>query len=164
VRRPLSLAVLALATLATMLPAQAEQRLDTTPACDGVLVTGNGFPERVAVLMVRDVRSGKVLAGPVRTATGPDGSFRTRLRVDLERTTGVEITAWKQAGTTVIMTARDLVDRPCVSATAQTRPAGAALPLTGGPRPALVWFGLGLVTLGVLVRYAARDHGRHQRP
>jgi hypothetical protein len=164
VRRPLSLATLTLTMLLTALPAQAEQRLDTTPACDGVVVTGTGFPEPVALLMVRDVRSGRVLAGPVKAATGSGGAFRARLRVDLERATGgVEVTAWKQAGTTVIMTARDLVERPCVAASARTRAAGATLPLTGGPRPALASFGLSLLTLGILVRHAARARGRHER-
>lgn len=162
-RRPLTLAALALAILAGALPARADQRLETIPACDGVVVTGTGFPEPVALLMVRDVRSGKVLAGPVEAATGPDGSFRTRLRVDLEGAAGVEVSAWKQAGTTVIMTARDLVDQPCVSASAQTRTAEATLPLTGGPRPALVHFGLSLLTLGLLLRHAARNRGRHER-
>jgi hypothetical protein len=162
VRRPLSLATLVLALLVAP-PAQAEQRLETTPACDGVLVTGAGFPEPVALLMARDVRSGRVLAGPVKAATGVDGSFRARLRVDLERVGGVEVTAWKQAGTTVIMTARDLVERPCVAASGRTRAAGAALPLTGASRPELAPFGLGLVALGVLVRHAARVRGRHER-
>jgi hypothetical protein len=167
VRRPLSLATLALTLLLIALPAQAEQRLETTPACDGVLVTGAGFPEPVALLMVRDVRSGRVLAGPVKATTGADGSFRARLRADLEGAGGLEVTAWKQVGTTVVMTARDLVDQPvdqpCVAATARTRAAGATLPLTGGPRPALASFGLSLVALGLLVRHAARVRGRHER-
>jgi hypothetical protein len=165
VRRPPSLAVLLplLLLLLATLPAHAEQRLETSPACDGLAVQGTGFPEPVALLMVRDVRSGKVLVGPVRTPTGADGSFRTRLRVDLGGRRSVEVTAWKQEGTTVIMTARELVERPCVAAASASREGGGTLPLTGAPRPAMVSLGFSLLALGVLVRHAGRHRGRHER-
>ena len=156
-RRSLLLAVLVLTLLAVALPARAEQRLDTVPIwCDGVVVRGTGFPEPEALLMVREVRSGKLLAGPVEVATGGDGSFRARLRVELTGRRGVEITAWRQAGTTAIMTARDLVDSPCMAGTSRSRAAVGTLPRTGGSAPAMVSLGLGLIALGAVVRHAGR--------
>ena len=155
-KRPLALAVLPLCLVLVAAPAQAEQRLQTRPACGGVAVAGSGFPEPVALLMVTDVRSGRRLAGPLPVRTDPDGSFQARLAVDLRGRRTVEVTAWRKAGTTVIMTAKRLVDRPCVAA------AGGALPLTGPRTRALLSVGLSLVALGALLRYAARYRGRHQ--
>jgi hypothetical protein len=160
VRRPLPLAALVLTLLLAASPAGAEQRLETRPACDGVSVTGTEFPERVVLLMITDVGSGKVLAGPVATTTRPDGSFSTRVRADLAGRRTVEVSAWRKSGTTVIMTAKDVVEVPCVEAASQR---AGVLPSTGGQGPALLSLGLGLVALGALLRHAARDHGRHER-
>jgi len=114
------------------------------------------FPERVALLMVREVRSGKLLARPVEVATGGGGSFRARLRVDQAGWRGVEVTPWRRAGTTAIPTARDLVDSPCVAGTSRSRAAVGTLPRTGGSAPALVSLGFGLIALGAIVRHAGR--------
>lgn len=141
-------------------PARAGQTLDSTPTCQGISVNGTGFPEPVVLLMVREVRSGKVLAGPVQTTTARDGSFRASLRVDLTGRRMVEVTAWKKAGTTVVMTARELVNRPCVAAAAQENGL-TALPRTGVPRPAVLLVGLGLLGLGAALRHAVRYRGRH---
>jgi hypothetical protein len=159
VNRRLSAAVpLALVLLALAPPARAARTLDSTPTCQGLSVNGTQFPERVVLLMVRDVRSGKVLAGPLQTAADQRGSFRAELRLDLRGRRMVEVTAWRTAGTTVVMTARELVQRPCVAGAG----AGlAALPATGGPRPAVLMLGLSLLALGALIRHAVRYRGRH---
>jgi hypothetical protein len=161
VNRRLSAAVPLVALLLGLgLPAGAAQTLDSTPTCQGLSVDGTRFPERVVLLMVRDVRSGKVLAGPVQTVADRDGSFRAELRVDLTGRRMVEVTAWKKAGTTVVLTARELVRRPCVAAPAR-RGGPAVLPATGGPRPAMLMVGLSLLALGALIRHAVRYRGRH---
>jgi hypothetical protein len=159
VRRSLPLAALVLPLLLAVPPARAEQRLEARPACDGVSVTGTEFPERVVLLMVADLRSGKVLAGPVATPTRPDGSFRATVRADLAGRGTVEVTAWRKSGATVIMTAKDLVERPCVEAASQL---AGTLPATGGHGPALLSLGLGLLALGALLRHAPRHRGRHE--
>ena len=144
-------------------PAGAEQTLRSTPSCQGLTVAGSQFPDRVVLLMVRDVRNGQVLAGPVPTATRGDGSFRAVLRLDLSTRRMVEVTAWRKSGTTVIMTARQLVSRPCAADTATVSAASAALPATGA-HPAVLTVGLLLVAGGIGLRGAMRYQGRHAAP
>jgi hypothetical protein len=157
VRRPLPLAAAILTVLAAALPAGAGERLDTIPfRCDGVVVRGTGFPEHLALLLVRDVDGGKVLAGPVEVATGGDGAFRARLRVDLSGRPGVEVSAWRQQGTTATMTARELVGSPCMAGTSRSRAAYGTLPRSGGSAPAMVSLGLGLIAVGAVARHAGR--------
>jgi len=156
-RLPLALVPLVL-LLWLAAPARAGQTLDSTPTCKGLSVHGTSFPEPVVLLMVRDVRSGKVLAGPTPTSTARDGSFRAVLRVDLTSRRMVEVTAWRKAGTTVVLTARELVNRPCVAAAER---GSATLASTGAPRPAVPLVGLGLLGLGAVLCLVTRYRGRH---
>jgi hypothetical protein len=80
----------------------------------------------------------------------------------------VEVTAWKKSGPTVIMTARQLVSRPCAEDTATVSaasavPAGGALPATGA-HPAALTVGLLLIAGGIGLRGAMRYQGRHAAP
>jgi hypothetical protein len=143
-------------------PAWAEQTLRSTPSCQGLTVAGSRFPDRVVLLMVRDVRSGQVLAGPMPAGTQGDGSFRAVLRLDLRTRRMVEVSAWRKSGTTVIMTARQLVSRPCAADSA-TVSAANALPATGA-HPAVLTVGLLLVAGGIGLRGAMRYQGRHAAP
>ncbi|HVD14606.1 MAG TPA: hypothetical protein VNK73_09150 [Actinomycetota bacterium] len=149
-------------------PAWAEQTLRSTPSCQGLTVAGSQFPDRVVLVMVRDVRNGQVLAGPVPANTRGDGSFQAALRLDLRTRRMVEVTAWKKSGPTVIMTARQLVSRPCAEDTATVSaasavPAGGVLPATGA-HPAALTVGLLLIAGGIGLRGAMRYQGRHAAP
>jgi hypothetical protein len=138
-------------------PAHAEQTLDSRPTCSGMVVRGTEFPDRTVLLMLRDVRSGKVLIGPVARTTRPDGSFSAWLRVDLRGTQTVDVSAWRKAGTTVIMTARQVVARPCRLADPPSTLART------GPSHLVAWLLVGccLLGVGVVARRATRYRGRH---
>jgi len=155
--RLVALVALALSLVAIIaalaLPASAEERLNATAACGGVIVTGAGFGDRSVLLLATDLRTGRTLAGPVATSTTPGGSFRAWLSMDLSGVQTVVVSAWRHSGATVTLTAKDLVQQPCPgSGTAMP----GMLPMTGGPHPGLLALGVGLLTLGVvLLRLAA---------
>jgi len=134
------------------LPALAEERLDARAGCGGVSVDGAGFSDRSVLLMATDLRTGKTLARPSTTATGPDGSFHAWLPMDLSGVRTVVVSAWRHAGATVTLTAKDLVQQPCLGSGGATPN---SLPMTGGPQPGLLILGVGLLGLGgLLLRFA----------